>query len=604
MRKSLKTRRLFTALCCAGVCVFALCTHSFAQEVPADSVLFDSVSVTMGQPAVLTARLVNTETLIALSLPLNYLPGTVSLDSVSWVSTRGDLLTLGVWDADSAGGWVSLTFNSIFEPYIIPGNGILAEFYFSTSADAVEGSTYRLDTAFIPPANELIVRNDQVVSRPLGFVPGIIKLVAPNDPPTIAVNPQYFVDEGQPLEFTIEVTDPEGQPVTASIANAPPAAAFTEVDPGIYSFAWTPDFVGAFSAAANPFTVTFHATDGVWPVTSQVEIWVNNVNRPPELTVVPPVTVTARDTVRFTIGAVDPDEGPLTLTVLNDLDGDTILGDNPWTFLWVPSNAYAGEQTLAFEVTDEYAATDTTTVDVTITAAVDYHLYLEQESGVGGEIVEVDVSLFSIDAISGIDLLIRYDDNALTFAGINRSNGGTEGWELFDVVETAGPSGKNIHLIGNADLDTGATTAPLPPGDTLLFALRFSLSDAQEYYNQSISLSFYFGDINDNILLDTQDNPIVQEQIVYTPGGVHVQEPEGLLVGDVNLNGTAFEIGDAVRFISYFMYGTSADFGPVQRLNSDCNQDGITGSVADLVYLITVLTNGTNQEWDHGDSRN
>jgi hypothetical protein len=61
--------------------------------------------------------------------------------------------------------------------------------------------------------------------------------------------------------------------------------------------------------------------------------------------------------------------------------------------------------------------------------------------------------------------------------------------------------------------------------------------------------------------------------------------------GDINLNGVAYEVADAVMFTNYFIYGLG-----VFKINqlaqiaaTDVNADGITLSVADLVYLVRVL---------------
>lgn len=66
--------------------------------------------------------------------------------------------------------------------------------------------------------------------------------------------------------------------------------------------------------------------------------------------------------------------------------------------------------------------------------------------------------------------------------------------------------------------------------------------------------------------------------------------------GDLNLNGLGYEIADAVIFTNYFIYGLSA-FANLPGANataaaiaaSDANNDGLTLTVADLVYLIRVV---------------
>jgi hypothetical protein len=61
--------------------------------------------------------------------------------------------------------------------------------------------------------------------------------------------------------------------------------------------------------------------------------------------------------------------------------------------------------------------------------------------------------------------------------------------------------------------------------------------------------------------------------------------------GDVNLNGIANEIGDAVVFTNYFIAGLAAFQVNIdgQIAATDVNADGIVLSVADLVYLIRVI---------------
>jgi hypothetical protein len=62
--------------------------------------------------------------------------------------------------------------------------------------------------------------------------------------------------------------------------------------------------------------------------------------------------------------------------------------------------------------------------------------------------------------------------------------------------------------------------------------------------------------------------------------------------GDINLNDIAYEIADAVLYSRYFISGPSVFVTNVlgQIAASDVNADGVTLTVADLVYLIRVIT--------------
>jgi len=68
-----------------------------------------------------------------------------------------------------------------------------------------------------------------------------------------------------------------------------------------------------------------------------------------------------------------------------------------------------------------------------------------------------------------------------------------------------------------------------------------------------------------------------------------------LVRGDINVNGFAYEIGDAVLFASYFISGIGVFSGDPdtreRQINAtDINADGLPLSVADLVYLLRILS--------------
>ncbi|PWB76310.1 hypothetical protein C3F09_00540, partial [candidate division GN15 bacterium] len=88
------------------------------------------------------------------------------------------------------------------------------------------------------------------------------------------------------------------------------------------------------------------------------------------------------------------------------------------------------------------------------------------------------------------------------------------------------------------------------------------------------------------------DKPNTWRVIDFFNGGVDIICADSIDArGDINLNGLAYEIADAVMFTNYFIYGFSAFQGhtPGSQAASDVNADGLTLSVADLVYLIRVL---------------
>jgi len=92
--------------------------------------------------------------------------------------------------------------------------------------------------------------------------------------------------------------------------------------------------------------------------------------------------------------------------------------------------------------------------------------------------------------------------------------------------------------------------------------------------------------------------------IGFQNGGIDIACADSIDArGDINLNGLAYEIADAVMFTNYFIKGITA-FGltPLNHQEgsiaaSDTNADGLALTVADLVYLIRVVI-GDAQPYD------
>ena len=80
--------------------------------------------------------------------------------------------------------------------------------------------------------------------------------------------------------------------------------------------------------------------------------------------------------------------------------------------------------------------------------------------------------------------------------------------------------------------------------------------------------------------------------IHFYNGGLDIECADSIdAVGDININSIPYEIADAVMFTNYFINGLAAFGGHIEGsiAASDTNKDGITLSVADLVYLIRVI---------------
>lgn len=260
----------------------------------------------------------------------------------------------------------------------------------------------------------------------------------------------------------------------------------------------------------------------------------------------------------------------------------------------------------------------------------------------------VDISVNSgTEDIWGFDLLIAYDASALSFqTSIAGSVYQACGWEYFTFRYGANgncgsscPSGL-VRIVGIAEYNNG----PQHPncfnatGETL-FALDFLVTDDRTFECMHVPIRFFWMDCGDNAVSyhETADvsNPYSQKLgisndvydyegriisnvtsvfptylgapdvpclegdkdlpvrfVDFINGGIDIVCADSIDDrGDINLNGIANEVSDAVLFTNYFVYGIRVlENFQAQVAASDVNADGLTLTVGDLVYLIRIVS--------------
>ncbi len=260
-----------------------------------------------------------------------------------------------------------------------------------------------------------------------------------------------------------------------------------------------------------------------------------------------------------------------------------------------------------------------------------------------GQHVEVPVTLNSQE-VGGFDILISYDNSVLSFQSATPSSDLVNcQWEYFTYRNgsdgncgNACPSGL-VRIVAIAETNNGPNH-PDCFAVSELFNMDFLVSNDRTFECQEIPIRFFWMDCGDNAFSSVDGNILHISEVVYDgdptlfpPNGSEIQNPSygyptffgaqdedcftdplkmpirdvsfnnGCILiacadsidgrGDMNLNNVSNEIADAVLLSNYFVYGLGVLNINVegQIAASDVNADGLTLSVADLVYMIRII---------------
>ncbi|MEZ6101666.1 MAG: putative Ig domain-containing protein [Pirellulaceae bacterium] len=172
-----------------------------------------------------------------------------------------------------------------------------------------------------------------------------------NLPPAIVSVPPTVAVEGDAYFYATRVDDPEGDPLTWTLAQSPPGMSIN--NRGIVT--WRPhiDDIG-------PHHVTIEVTDGPNTARQSYDVVVNaadseTANQPPVIQSIPVFVSDTNRPYQYAVLAFDPEGGPVTFELSGDVPKGMAIGLDG-VITWEPTDVDFGERVITVNVTDAQGA--------------------------------------------------------------------------------------------------------------------------------------------------------------------------------------------------------------------------------------------------------
>ena len=332
-----------------------------------------------------------------------------------------------------------------------------------------------------------------------------------------------------------------------------------------------------------------------------------------------------------------PNEVPCGTATLGPPEAGMGTPNVSQTFTWNTDGCEESCWYVVFTYVDECGATGADTCHYCIKTACAF-VEIGEAIGEPGASVDLHVYLTAFEDIGGFNFCIEFNNADLTVIAAYRDYSPILGvrdpqynnkykWHYF--VYRLNPS-TIIHKYKICVIGIGKLYSAYPgicwPGDgikRILFSIRFVLAKNELFRCHDTPICFEWDAWTclentlsscDGNKLFVSDNPLYYNRelcglgeknpiipcVNFTCGRIIWTCPrdvDPIVIGDVNVNGFPYEIGDAVLFASYFVGGCpvfdgddcTSQMALAQIGGTDINQDGYTLSVADLVYLIRIV---------------
>jgi len=181
-----------------------------------------------------------------------------------------------------------------------------------------------------------------------------------NSAPVIVSNPPRAATAGQTYEYDLVAEDADGDLLTWRLVAAPVG---TSLNAATGALRWTPTFD---QLGTNAFIV--EVTDGLLGTdTQEFSVEVGGMNRPPSIVSTPPVATPKEAVYLYAARATDPDEDPLTWSLVEPLPPGMTVDPASGLIRWtIPENA-GDSHIVRVRVTDDHGGSDTQTYTLYVT---------------------------------------------------------------------------------------------------------------------------------------------------------------------------------------------------------------------------------------------
>ncbi|MGP6149924.1 tandem-95 repeat protein [Priestia flexa] len=210
-----------------------------------------------------------------------------------------------------------------------------------------------------------------------------------NDPP-VTVDLAFTINEDNVISNQVPASDPEGDPLTFSLLNAPINGTAVVNADGTFTYTPNLNYNGT-----DTFSVLVSDGQGGTAV-SNISITIVSVNDPPVVQD-RTITTTVNIPILSSVPASDPEGNALTYTVEQPPTNGTVILNGDGTFTYTPNPAYVGGDLFTVLVTDSEGATALSTITVTVlatngnTTAQDAQLTTPEDIPVQGQVVATNV---------------------------------------------------------------------------------------------------------------------------------------------------------------------------------------------------------------------